>query len=133
MRDKKYKAWDKNAKEWVEDFIIDRCGNYYQTSKCEFWGDERELEIVEYTGLNDQNNVPIYEGDIFGILGGNVEYPNDYEIHGEVYYDIELVAFCVNKTNGGWEYLHEYVYTLRSEIIGNIYENPSLLPNTKQQ
>lgn len=75
------------------------------------------------TGLNDKNGNEIYEGDVFGKFGGDKDRPEEYEYHGKVYFDEDLLAFCVAESNGGWTYLNEYE---RPEIIGNIYENPEL-------
>jgi hypothetical protein len=59
----KFRAWDKEKRELVKDFIIDHLGNYYQTNKSEFWGDERNLEIIQSTDLQDRNGKEIFEGD----------------------------------------------------------------------
>jgi len=85
--------------------------------------------ITQFTGLLDKNGKEIYEGDLFGKMGGDAERPGEYEIHAKVYFDEDLGAFCIDDQRGGWEYLFDYLQKSRNEreVIGNIYENPELL------
>lgn len=75
--------------------------------------------IGQFTGLNDENDTPIYEGDI-------VRYTMpDYE--GEPVEYTEEVRFA----DGGFYVEGAPVYIIQGEpngtIVGNIYENPELL------
>jgi uncharacterized phage protein (TIGR01671 family) len=86
--------------------------------------------ILKIHKLNhkDKNGVEIYEGDLFGKMGGDTERPDEYEIHATVYFD-DIGAFCVEESNGGWEYLPNYLDDSKSsnEVVGNIHGNPELL------
>ncbi len=125
MREINFRAWDKNSKEWVEDFILDRLGSYYQTNKCEFWGDDRDLALMQWTGLKDKNGVEIYEGDIINLDNGLNEGIYDVvEWNNEDQKYIPISGMGQNRTRDNE--LNEWGHMFW-KIVGNIYENPELL------
>jgi len=131
-REIKFRAWDNEGGRWIEpEYVrIEGTGDI----RCALTSvNERELIIVQYTGLKDKNGKEIYEGDLFGKMGGDVERPSEYEIHARVYFDMDLGAFCIDDNRGGWEYLADYLLVSRNErdVIGNIFENPELLEEIK--
>jgi hypothetical protein len=129
MKDLKFRMWDNEDKMMREvSNITFFDGKPELVGYRVFSGDERTQKfppIMQYTGLNDPYKKEIYVGDMFGLMGGDKERPNEYEIHGVVYFDDELAAFCVDNQNGGWVFLHEYMWTKgnQKEVIGNIHEN----------
>lgn len=115
-REIKFRAWSKNENKFVDDFIIDRLGNEYQYNKCEFWGDDRDVVVMQYTGLKDKNDEEIYEGDIVR------RYINS---RGKMYKsNFERNIIPVVFENFAWNIRKQ---TDRLEIIGNIYENPEII------
>lgn len=128
-REIKFRAWE-----------IDWKNNSKKQGRMLQWEDIRDdfaqiqdktsyFILMQYTGLKDKNGTEIYEGDLFGEMGGDKERPGEYEVFGEVYFDIDFAGFCVKYPNGGWSTLGEHLLRVRNhrEVIGNIYENPSLL------
>jgi len=108
MRELKFRAWDKTANEFVDDFILDRLGNEYQTDKSEFWGDDRDIVLMQYTGLLDKEGKEIYESDYLGdwcVFWGS----GKYILHNISTGDI----IDCDETN-----------TINKEINGNSYETP---------
>lgn len=72
-----------------------------------------EIDLRQYTGLNDKNGQEIYEGDI-------LEYTEDDCNELQYLTTRRAVTFA----NGAF---HFGVVPHVSKVIGNIYENPELL------
>lgn len=87
--------------------------------------DQGVYELMQYTGLKDENGKEIYEGDIVRF---DFDYFNKFAlIYGDVYY--KNACFYINDGcpagNLGLGHLIENKRNV--QIIGNIYENPELL------
>ena len=125
MREIKFRAWDKEEKEVHEwdDLIPSVDLGYLFSNEL---GEYDEYELMQYTGLKDKNGVEIYEGDI-------VETVYNGEVFaGVVVYDLSEVDFKV--TDGKEKYGRNFQYLTgndENEVLGNIYENPELLEETK--
>ena len=118
MIPKKFRAWDKENKEFIDNLTI--LDLLHRINGA--WDD---MEFSQFTGLLDKNGVLIYEGDII-----EVRYNGGWTEIGVAEY---------------WEFLGKYVFNEVSDdpsepkglfdfndacpmfVIGNIYENPELL------
>ena len=76
----------------------------------------RKVELMQYTGLNDQNGIEIYEGDIVKKSSGAV---------GQVVYLKVTAGFKLYNAGQVFDLFEADARYL--EVIGNIYENPELL------
>lgn len=120
MGEIKFRAWDR---------VVKKLHEWDSVQTWTDWWRRGDLDLIRFTGLKDRNGKEIYEGDMFGKLGGDNDRPNEYEVRGQVKFDTDFSMFIIELTNGGWMQLYEYMNTNGNsrEIIGNIYENPELV------
>ena len=132
MRAHKYKVWDKINKRWISafSFKLSSSGDIMAVEDVdgEIYG-LHQVDILDYIGLGDKNGREIYEGDIVeckDMHDINIDYwgikPPRYTI-GWNSYD---ASFCLVFHNGLPLDLSSYW-----EVIGNIYEDSSLLGGEK--
>ena len=108
-REIKFRAWNGRDMNYSPDLITPE-GKL--SPKGIGW-----LIIMQFTGLHDKNGKEIYEGDIVRLKNQNI---------GKIIYQTEHMRYVVN----GETKFFSFVLTAnirRTEIIGNIYENPELL------
>lgn len=125
MREIKFRAWDKKMKSMMHVAAI-----HFERQELMICKDPAEgrgvtwpfsdFELMQFTGLHDKNGREIYDGDV--VLTGKYEDKKD---------DI----FVVRWAHCGFVFdpideeldLEEIIFHEKSEIIGNIHENPELL------
>jgi len=113
--------------------LLDECGNF------EYLDPER-FELTWYTGLFDKNKKEIYEGDLvylYDIIWDDVkDTEKKRKRMFEVYWRVDGWHL---KDKNGEQYDNGYTYDdwddivrwKELKVIGNIYENPELLKDTK--
>lgn len=118
MEEIKFRAWDKENKTMMitTDLVIDFNGNV-----CTFdWdgnkGLEKNIILMQYTGLLDKQGKKIYEGDI---------------VKSDWYEDIQRITGAKIIFSAGRFTCLGLKFDLYEmpelEVIGNIYENPELI------
>ena len=129
MRDMKFRAWDKEKKEWAwpypEGFSI--IGEVTVFELLQQWAGGIEqfnnLVIVQYTGLKDSKGVEIFEGDIVTYNYQDTIYKSEV---GWVKNICGWEPFCIPIDYDEVYILDNWTH-LPIEVIGNIYESPELL------
>ena len=134
MREIKFMAWHKEKKILREVLEISFSGGYVILAGFGSFGEIespiRDVELMQYTGLKDQNNAEIYESYIVKFdpqspCGDEFYNPRDGEI-GEVILDFG--SFVVRPIDKKREGLHFSLSELGDwVVIGNIYKNKELL------
>ena len=121
-----FRAWDIKTESMRDVLVIDWVNELIDLSSGIIERRPHEVILMQYTGLKDKNGVEICEGDI-------VETVYNGEVFaGVVVYDLSEVDFKV--TDGKEKYGRNFQYLTgndENEVLGNIYENPELLEETK--
>lgn len=134
MREIKFMAWHKKKKILREVLEISFSGGYVILAGFGSFGEIEapiiDVELMQYTGLKDQNGKEIYEGYIvrfYPQAPRSEELPNPrYGEMGEIFFDIG--SFAVRPIDKKREVLEFFLNELGDwVVVGNIYENKELL------
>ena len=82
----------------------------------------RRVAILQWTGLKDKNGKEIYEGDVV------FSESNQYYKQDEIVWDCFAMGWDIGKKDS-WKLRSPM--SSKTEIIGNIYENPELITGVK--
>jgi uncharacterized phage protein (TIGR01671 family) len=135
----KFRAWDKDKKQWIHDFRIHPQGMVFPAKAIldepdgRFWlyerghGVELNCELNLTFGLKDKKGRNVYFGDIIKYSFTDKENPENNEV--------DVIAEVIETINGGMGQLSDGVISdlwedeelWDIEVIGNIYENKELL------
>ena len=147
MREIKFRAWDKDYEKMTyfddEDYeykppfvfrldqVFKKDSNYDDYEDFEYNDATDIVEVMQYTGLNDENEKEIYEGDIiefsYDMFVGNFD---TFVAKGKVVFEegaFYVEVFENERTTKDEAYLLYSINLDTIEVIGNIYDNPELL------
>ena len=142
MREIKFRAWYKYGKKMVDLYKITplAVADHNGTLDGLFLPFDNNMILMQFTGLKDKNGKEIYEGDVV-ILRCHVSagyYEDRYDIDMDFTGGVVILpsmGACIKNPiwvdnmddrhgkNQGYKNIRGY----RSEVIGNIYENPELI------
>ena len=132
----KFRAWDKENRRMIEYCDLSLLNEFWETGKDDVFS--MELEVMQYTGLKDKNDIEIYEGDILKFEYAEESY---YPLKGTGF-DTTLLddmAIVVFKDGGYYlEGVHNKRWRVdisicledrgnKPEVIGNKYEDKKLI------
>ena len=135
MKEIKYRAYSKRTKKVYHVLAIFFYQKVVKLSKIcgsgiSFLEQIDDVVLMQYTGLEDKNDVEIYEGDIVKVISGH-----GWEDVSDVVFGLtdkrygNYPAFCMpgveTESNSFSEVFDSGDYEV--EVIGNIYQNNDLL------
>lgn len=125
MRDIKFRAWKPDEKrmeqvgalDWNSKFKVVTC-NLHSDKWYRGFDKDFDFVLMQCIGHTDKNGIDIYEGDIV----------RDEKGVGEVKWIKEHCAFVI-RTLAPHKYnsINSDGSLSKTEVVGNIYENPELL------
>lgn len=121
-REIKFRSWVKGESKMIYDF--DELPNNALSETDEYI-------LMQYTGLKDKNGKEIYEGDILESKYGGIGVVKYHKNWGAFYYSMvtgtdeyrQIVPMMSSDPFSGFDAVKK-----QYEKVGNIYENPELLP-----
>lgn len=124
----KFRIWDKTKNEWLgasdknsvtfKDF--DLCGEALRMQQLPMDVEDKSKYVIEeFADLLDYDGNSIYEGDLIKTDGD----------------EIGLITYCESLWSIEWDSvgssdLSDFFIFDKFQVIGNIHENPELLPKT---
>jgi uncharacterized phage protein (TIGR01671 family) len=119
-REIKFRVWDN----------IDYMSNTYDLTEIQFGKIQftKDCIVMQFTGLKDMNGTEIYEDDIVFNHAEEGRSNSNTIIWDMDRYVIEQLSAQDDEINGIGIYLELYLFNTDIEVIGNIYENPELIP-----
>ena len=130
MREIKFRAWTKKSKRMCDVLGIDYCEEEIwlmpldnalaRDFRCRL----KNVELMQYTGMEDKNRCEIYEGDVVKFISRL----DSSKRMGTVGYWAGDAAFLIECEREIFYLFHD---ALNREVIGNIYENPEILRGAK--
>ena len=127
MRDIKFRAWHKLAHKIIDIDMLDFALDAYRGHAGRWSGSGHlaDIELMQSTGLVYNNDRDIYEGDILG-------KPGEPRTFFQIVWDGSALAWAGQSPWAGRWLLAENRPDSSDIVLGNIYENPELLPKSKE-
>ena len=116
MREIKFRAWDDHNKEMISFYEL--VNNPEMLRDVFTASDTLGVFAMQFTGLHDDNDIEIYEGDIVEFMSISVDKPVFVEWNDDT---------CQFQFSDGQPINNDDTYGIYKRVIGNIYENPELL------
>ena len=127
MRQIKFKIWCEKEKKMYPPIVLQEYMSMSESAQDDIQpAGEKNRLLLEWTGLLDKNGVEIYEGDV--VIQVGVKKDGKTRLVRKP----RVVEWVYTKSNAGFNLApspESYAdrTMLRTEIIGNIYENPDLI------
>lgn len=127
MREIKFRAWDSVSKGWTDGHYP--IGQHISDTEFGYDTESGRYILCQYTGLKDKNGKEIYEGDILAVKDWGIREETSQVLgNAQIVWDTQECGWRITPTlyiEDTYDLLGKAIP--KSEVIGNIYENPELL------
>lgn len=126
----KFRAWDKRFSEFEEDFFVSEDGKIYTKTKDTGYGFAISREtsdkviLMQSTDIKDKSGKEIFEFDVVT----TTRFLGDDDFNDKTYTGV------VKRMEGAWvidtgkEVMYLWSEIEETEVLGNMFENPNLVP-----
>ena len=116
MREIKFRAWNKLTNQMIYDIQEDKEHNQKIITSFGFMLKKNNYEIMQFTGLYDKKNVPIYEGDILENTAVNFKFIVKFI---KTKWALQKLEFPEDSLD-----MYDFFHRIPTmfEVIGNIYD-----------
>ena len=130
MRDFKFRGWDENHKTMYPNVYFDDLEVWRwnpENSELEILGDVNpggmliHIEVMQYTGIKDENGIEIFEGDILEASIYSDENPQVLPV------EYRGASFLIDYQDSESDCVPVDLFVGSLSVVGNIYENPGLI------
>ena len=129
MREIKFRIYDKELKESHIEELQDLCeDDIWYDGETDVWNvlyysthEQERFVALQCTGIEDKNNIEIYEGDIVQVILPEF----DKKWLGKIEYEQAICSYVIKRK--GYIDVAFFENLKDIEVIGNIYDNPDLL------
>lgn len=122
-----------NLTEHEENTLLDWFEANYGTAYEEWYNGRADI-IRQYSGLNDIDNRPIFDGDILNVKIQDYVQKKHYNPYWTIEYKNfgNRTGFMAYGINRRWNALltHNIIFSANAKVIGNIYDNQDLIRKT---
>jgi uncharacterized phage protein (TIGR01671 family) len=136
MREYKFRVWDLEKKFYLNQ---DEEFHFYEPDRgwqcpiplCECLRDKKRYVVQQYTGMRDENNYLIFEGDLVELhTAANDHAKNIKENHYGLYEIYWNRKYKLSEIKPNWFFKvidNDCASFNIMKVVGNVFENPELL------
>lgn len=120
MREILFRAKGQTSDKWHEGLLtrLDQDVCHIKDNRHNEWICDPQT-VCQYTGLTDKNGRKIFEGDI-------VRYANIGALGKVVWYEGDYIGYAIDDIEDSFQQYEKELFE-KTEVIGNIFDNPELL------
>jgi uncharacterized phage protein (TIGR01671 family) len=149
MRELKFRAWDNKNKKWLLGYEYPNLGGFSLFGECMLGGEWSctfsdflfenyglkfsDLIVMQFTGIKDKNKKEVYEGDLYrrySYLYRVIWRKEKAGFFGEIVgrFNSSTNEYDLEKSSTYFNLCEDEI----TEVIGNIYQNPNLIPSKQE-